>query len=387
MDFTFYSAGEIIFGKNKLACVGRLAQRFGKRAMLCVRGNSMEEQGILAAACDSLDKQKIDYFIFSLPDGEPVLADIDSGTERARKENPDMIIGLGGGSTVDTAKAISGLATNPGCVEDYLEGVGKGKSIEKPSLPNIAVPTTSGTGAEVTKNAVISSREKKYKKSIRSPFLIPDIALLDPLVTLSVPPQITAETGMDALTQLIESYISKKAQPIPRALAIYGIRIAGRFLKRAVCDGSDQEAREGMMLASLMSGLALANSGLGAAHGIAAALGAVAQIPHGRACAVLLPLVLLVNKPACSVALTEIGQAFGLESDKNREITAQSCIDFVAALCIEIGIPQKLEPGEIDEKSIPQLVSASRGSSMKGNPVDLDDRQIEDILRRIVQNP
>ena len=383
MDFTFYTAGEIIFGRGKLGLIGEVAARFGRRAMLCTRGQSLREHSYVARIEEALTEKNITCFEFNLPSREPTVSDVDQGAEIAREREPDLIIGLGGGSAIDTAKAISGLATNPGSVADYLEGVGRGWQIEKPSLPYIAVPTTAGTGSEVTKNAVISSDGREFKKSIRSPHLIPDVALLDPELTISVPPQITAETGMDALTQLIESYVSRKAQPIPRALSIYGVRLVGRFLRRAVKDGRDVEAREGMLLASLLSGMALANSGLGAAHGVAAALGALAHVPHGRACAVLLPPVMRLNSSRCTSDFAEIARALEI-AGSSEEALAQGLVTFVEQLNADIGIPQRFSQSEVDPSLLPALVKASYGSSMKGNPIPLGDEEIERLIREVL---
>lgn len=386
MDFTFYTAGEIIFGNGKISSVGEIAARFGSKAMICTRGTSMEKYGALEKVRASLAVRKINSFVFNLPAHEPTVSEIDRGAEKARSEKPDVVIGLGGGSTIDTAKAVSGLATNPGSVADYLEGVGRGWTITAPSLPYIAIPTTAGTGSEVTKNAVISSDNNAFKKSIRSPHLIPNIALLDPELTLSVPTHITAETGMDALTQLIESYVSAKAQPIPQALAIYGIRLAGKYLHRAVQHGSDIEAREGMLLASLLSGLALANSGLGAAHGIAAALGALAGIPHGKACAILIPHVMRVNLPHCIEGFATIAGALDDNVEGTTDEKANRAVEIVSSLRESVGIPRKLSAEEIDPKLIPELVRNSRGSSMRGNPVKLCDEEIESIIRTVISN-
>ena len=385
MDFTFYSAGEIIFGCGKIDDIGKVASRFGRKAMICLRGSSVERHGILDRVRLSLSRSGVDCFVERFPSGEPVVSDIDQGALAAREKQPNAIIGVGGGSTIDTAKAISAMATHDGSVADYLEGVGRGWTLSKPTLPYIAVPTTAGTGAEVTKNAVIASREGKYKKSLRSAFLLPDVALLDPELSLTVPPDITAETGMDALTQLIESYVSVKAQPIPGALAIYGIKLCGQYLERAVRHGADdKEAREGMMLASLLSGLALANSGLGAAHGIAAALGALADVPHGRACAVLLPGVMRLNLPHVTKQFAEIGRRLGLKDRQNERLSAEETVEYVELLCRKIAIPPRLElKGQYDQL-IPHLVAGSQGSSMEGNPVVLSQEQIESVIRSIL---
>jgi alcohol dehydrogenase class IV len=384
MNFTFYTAGEIIFAAGKISELGAISRRFGSKVMICVRGSSMEKYGVLESACRNLAASQVAYSVLTLPEGEPDVTDIDAGAERARAEKPDAIVGLGGGSTIDSGKAISGLVTNPGSVIDYLEGVGQCLEITQPALPYIAIPTTAGTGSEATKNAVISSKTGKFKKSMRSAHLLPRVALLDPELTLSLPSKVTAETGLDALTQLIEAYVSAKSQPIPDALTVYGIRLVGRYLKRAVQNSADLQAREGMMLAALLSGISLANAGLGAAHGIAAALGAVCGISHGRACAMLLPVVMRANQSACIERFADIAEALSGAHESNQSIAAEKAVTFVEKLCLEVGIPAQFAAGEVKEKDLPELVAASFGSSMKGNPLSLSKEQVEGIIRTLL---
>lgn len=385
MNFTFYTAGEIVFAPGKISSVGELSKRFGRKAMIVTRGYSIRSNGYLLSVENALSAENMRFFHLNFSSGEPTVSDVNKGAKIARKEKPDLIIGIGGGSTIDVAKAISGMATNPGNIEDYLEGVGKGLSVTIPSIPFIAVPTTSGTGSEVTKNAVISSDTPGYKKSIRSPFLIPNIALLDPELTVSVPAHTTAETGMDALTQLLESFVSAKKQPIPQALSLYGIKLAFKYLLRAVENPADIKAREGMMLSSLLSGICLANSGLGAAHGIAAALGALAFIPHGKACAMLIPKVMRINLSHCIGDFAEIATAInighGLADDKK----ADKVVLAVESLSNNIGIPTHFSSEELGPELVPNLVSGAQGSSMKGNPVKLTNQQIESIIKSIME--
>ena len=380
MNFSFYSAGEIVFGCGEFDKIGKIATRFGRKVLVVLRGQAMHRFGIYERLALQLKSADVEFVTYDGPGGEPEAADIDRGAEMARTENVELVIAVGGGSTIDTGKAISAMVTNNGSVSDYLEGVGRGWTITKPTLPFIAVPTTSGTGTEVTKNAVISSREQKFKKSIRSSFMIPNVALLDPELTISLPAKQTAECGMDALTQLVEAYVSKKSQPIPDALSIYGIRIAGRYLARAVLSGSDIEAREGMMLASLLSGLALANSGLGAAHGIAAALGATCQVSHGLACAMLLPSVMEINLETNIQKFADIGRALLNQYIEDSVEAANTAVESVKQLSRQIGIPTRLSEIGIHRKDIPEIISGSGGSSMKGNPKELSDKEIEQIL-------
>jgi alcohol dehydrogenase class IV len=316
-------------------------------------------------------------------DGEPTVVDVDQGAELAREYKPDVVIGLGGGSSMDTAKAIAVMMVHPGSVADYLEGVGSGQ-ITHPGIPFIAIPTTAGTGAEVTKNAVITGSAQKYKKSLRSEHLVARVALLDPELTVSLPGPLTAETGMDAYTQLIESYISLKAQPIPQALALYGVPLVDKYLGTAVRHGSDLEAREAMLLAGLLSGIALANSGLGAAHGIAAALGAVCGIPHGRACAMLLPKVLEFNLPSCITPYCQLyGQLTTFTVDSELA-AAEAFVNRVERLSRDIGIPQSFTPAELPVDKVPEVAAASFGSSMSGNPVKMEEHDIEKLIRKLI---
>lgn len=384
MNFEFYTANRIIFGENSLDKIREVAPEMGKRALIVLGGGSLRKCGMVDKLIDILKGIGIEYFFYEGIDREPEVETIDNGVKIALDNKVDLVIGMGGGSVVDTGKAISGLCTNSGSVLSYLEGVGEGKKITKPSLPYIAIPTTSGTGAEVTKNTVIRSGKMKFKKSIRSFHLIPDIAIVDPMLTLSMPPDVTASCGMDALTQLIEPYVSKKSQPFTDALSIYGIPYIARSLAKAVKDGSDIKSRTDMSLGSLLSGCALANSGLGAAHGIAASLGAHFGVPHGLACGIMLPYVMEINMPSNIKKFADIGEALtGVRfDDENKAATAG--IEFVKSLSEKIGIPVNLKGYGIEKKDLPALVRSSHGSSMRGNPVELLDDQIMELLERLI---
>ncbi len=383
MDFTFHTVNEIVFGRGRLQELPRLAASFGQKVLICLRGEHFIHSGALQKLEADFTAAHLEINLFKLPDGEPTIEDVRIGVTTIHQTEAEVVVAIGGGSCIDTAKAMAALATNPGEVSEYLEGIGQG-IIRQPPLPFIAVPTTAGTGAEATKNAVIIEPKLRAKKSMRSPLLLPKIALLDAELTLSLPPRITAETGMDALTQLIESYVSAKAQPIPQALALKGIRLAGNYLHRAYVDGNDIDAREGMMLASLLSGMALANSGLGAAHGIAAALGALADVPHGRACAMLLPHVMRANRDVCVQRFAEIYYALSGEALRNDQLAADKAIAFIDQLVAELAIPRKLPSQSISKQLLAELVKASRGSSMKGNPRELADGEIEGILAELL---
>ncbi len=382
MDFSFYTSHEIIFGRGKIAELPEIAGRFGRRVLLISRGRFVQESEWMERFKQAMKSRQLEVLDHALPAGEPTVIEVDEAANLARDFYPDVVIGLGGGSSIDTAKAVAGMAVQAGSVADYLEGIGSLR-IDRPGIPFIAAPTTAGTGAEVTKNAVISGVVEKYKKSLRSSYLVSRIALLDPELTYTMPAPLTAETGMDAFTQLVESYISSKAQPIPQALALYGIKLVDKYLAIAVRHPDDPEAREAMQLAALLSGMALANSGLGAAHGIAAALGALCDIPHGRACAVLLPHVLEFNLPSCITAYSRLYSQLSDFTVDSELAAAEAFVTRVDRLTREINIPKSFSPEEVSVDRLPELAKASFGSSMSGNPVAMNDYQVEKILRKV----
>lgn len=382
MDFSFYTSHEIIFGRGRIAQLPEIAGRFGRRVLLISRGRFVQESEWMERLRQAMKSHPLEMVDHVLPAGEPTVTEVDEGANLARDLMPDVIVGLGGGSSIDTAKAVAGMAVHPGSVADYLEGVGSLR-IKKPGIPFIAVPTTAGTGAEVTKNAVISGVAEKYKKSLRSSHLVSRLALLDPELTYTMPASLTAETGMDAFTQLVESFISNKAQPIPQALALHGIKLVDKYLAAAVRHPDDPEAREAMQLAALLSGMALANSGLGAAHGIAAALGALCNIPHGRACAVLLPHVLEFNLPSCITAYSRLYSQLSDFTVDSELAAAEAFVTRVNRLTREINIPKLFSAEEAPMERLAELAKASFGSSMSGNPVTMNDYEVEKILRKV----
>ncbi len=256
--------------------------------------------------------------------------------------------------------------------------------IDSPSLPLLAVPTTAGTGSEATKNAVISSTNPPFKKSLRSDWMVPRAVVIDPQLTVGLPPAITAHTGMDAITQLIESYISRRAQPIPRALALDGLRRALPSIDTAFVDGANRAAREGMGYAALLSGMALANSGLGLAHGVAAALGIHCRVPHGLACAVMLPAALRANLDVRRADLASLWQLVDPETRLPQAEAAERFVAHISALTSRLGIPARLRDLSVRSDQLPQLVRASRGNSMDGNPRDVPDDELSRLLEEML---
>ncbi len=381
MRFEFTTANRILFGSGAFSEAGGEAAKWGSLALL-VTGKTASRADRLTGL---LTAQKLACIPFSVP-GEPTTSLVKTGVKVARQANCDLVIGFGGGSVLDAAKIIAAMLTNPGELEDYLEIVGGGKPLTHPAAPCIAIPTTAGTGAEVTRNAVLGVPEHRVKVSVRSEFLLPRLAMVDPLLTHSLPPAITASTGMDALTQLLEAFLCVKANPMTDAICREGLIRAGRSLQRVYEDGSNTAAREDMSLASLFGGLALANAGLGAVHGLAGPLGGMFPIPHGVICARLLPLVMEANLKAlshsnpASAALTRYEEVARLLTE-NPSATAADGLSWIHHLCQTLKIPSLREFG-VKPPDFPLVASKARNaSSMKGNPVPLSEEELIEILQ------
>ena len=295
------------------------------------------------------------------------------------------MIAYGGGSVIDAGKAIAALMTNPGDLMDYLEVIGRGQKIPNQAAPMIALPTTAGTGAEVTRKAVISSPEHHVKVSMRSPKMIPTVAIVDPELTLTMPPSVTASTGMDALTQVIEAYTSRKANPIPDVIAREGIIRGARSLQTAYQHGEDLETRKDMALTSLFGGLALANGGLGAVHGFAGPIGGMFNAPHGEVCASLLSFVIKANVETIA-QMDNMDVLMGRYQEIARILTGNpdasihDGVVWVSELAAKLNIPGLHEMG-IKKEDFPKIIEKSHASSsMKKNPVTLDEASLEAIL-------
>ncbi len=375
MRFEFATATRIIFGEGTAATLPQLARTFGAHPLV-VTGASPERAAALVA---ELSAETI-----AVP-GEPTVDLVREGARRAQNAHCDVVLSLGGGSVIDAGKAIAAIATNGDEPLDFLEVVGKGRAIAFPPLPFIAVPTTAGTGSEVTRNAVLGSPEHGIKASLRSPLMLPRVALVDPELIYGLPPAVTAFTGLDALTQLIEPYVSARANPIVDALCIDGIaRVAGA-LRRAYHDGTDREARRDMALASLLGGLALANAGLGVVHGFASPLGGGWKAPHGALCAALLPHGMAANVTALQArapqhpTLERYAAIARLLTGRN-EADAEDGIDWVRALCAELNVPP-LRAWGIAEADLPGVVEkAAHASSMQANPIQLTSEELIAVL-------
>jgi len=380
MDFTFFCPTKIIFGSGSLKNVGNSAAALGDKALIVCGRKEQEKLRNLNLLQEKLHENSVQTFLFKRRGKEPIIEDVDEGVEYAIKVNASIVISLGGGSSIDLGKAISGIVTNGGTAMDYIEGIGYGKMMDKPSLPFIAIPTTAGTGSEVTKNAVITSERHKVKKSIRSECLYPDYALIDPELTITLPPEVTAFSGMDALTQLIEAYVSKKSQPVTSALALYGIKLAGRSLEKVFKNGSDLSHRENMSLAGMLSGIALANAGLGAVHGLSASMGALYNVPHGLICGILLPGIMALNKKYALKDYSEIGEALSGERFQSMEEGAEAGIQFIRRLKKELKIDDTISKFGVAREDIPKIIHSASSSSMSGNPGELSETELEKMM-------
>ncbi len=334
MEFELLLPHQVVFGWGKRTQLGTLASAMGRRAVIVSGSRTLREGVYWKELTESLAEANLEIACEIEANREPTINDVDSATKQilACKDRPDLVIGIGGGAALDLAKAISAMTTNQqgSSVKDFLEGVGTGLQISNAPLQMLAVPTTSGTGSEATKNAVISVDDPPCKKSLRAPQMIPDAILIDPELTVSNPAEITASSGMDAITQLIESYISNRATPLTQALCLEGLKLAIPNLPKAYDDGTHQEARSSMAYAAFLSGVALANSGLGMAHGVAAALGAQCDVPHGLACATLLPIALKTNQTVSRKQQTALGKLFAKNPHLSKADAIEASIQKVA---------------------------------------------------------
>ena len=380
MRFEFATATRIIFGPGTLSEAGSLVAPWGRKALV-VTGRHPERAQFLRKR---LEEAGVGSEVFAI-DGEPTVSAVGSAVKAARSFEAGFVVGFGGGSAIDAAKAVAGLLTNPGNLSDYLEVVGGGHPLSKPAAPWIAIPTTAGTGAEVTRNAVLGVPERGVKVSLRSPHLLARIALVDPELTLGLPPAVTAATGMDALTQLIEAYVCNRANPMTDALCAAALPRSARALPLAWSNPGDLGARTDLALASLWSGLALANAGLGAVHGFAAPIGGLYPAPHGAACAILLAPVMEMNLRVARAGATgsatvdrygEVARWLTGRSDASADDGVAWVRELVASLHIPRLAAHGVKPGSVAEI----VVRAKSASSMKANPVALNDLQLADIL-------
>jgi alcohol dehydrogenase class IV len=395
MRFEFATAGRIIAGAGRVAELPEVLAGLGSRVLVCTGANAARHAGLLASL--TLPTAVLEVA------AEPTVGLARAGVAAAREHGADIVAAIGGGSVIDAGKAVAMLLGNGGDPLDYLEVIGSGRAITRPAVPCIAVPTTAGTGAEVTANAVLASPEHRVKASLRSPLMIPRIALVDPQLTVSCPPPVTAASGLDALTQCLEPLVSPRASPLTDGLASEGLRRAAAGLRAAYADGEDLAARAEMATCALLGGMALANAKLGAVHGLAGVIGGIADVPHGIACATLLAPVIEANMQALrsqghggqGVQGGQGGQGVqGVHPALDRYARAARLLTGEPAASVQDGlvwIRQTLSllavpglatfgigPQHADEIAAKALTS----SSMQGNPVALSHGDLKAILLR-----
>jgi len=377
--FEFATAGRIVVGAGRAAELPDVLAGLGTRVLVCTGASPARHQELLAGL-------RLPAAVFGVA-GEPTIELARAGLAVAREHRADAVAAIGGGSVIDTAKAVAMLLGNGGDPLDYLEVVGSGRKITRPAVPFVAVPTTAGTGAEVTANAVLASPEHQLKASLRSPLMIPRVALVDPELTVSCPPPVTASSGMDALTQCLEPFVSVRANPVTDGLAREGLRRAAAGLRAAYADGADLAARADMAVCSLLGGISLANAKLGAVHGLAGVIGGTGQVPHGVACAALLAPVIEANLralrsgPAGHPALGRYAEAARLLTGAPGA-SADDGLTWIRETIARLAVPGLAAYGVGPDEAGRIAADAARSSSMQGNPVSLSDEELRAIVVR-----
>lgn len=374
MKFKFVCSPEIICGKGSFETLGEVASNLNGKNAFIVIDRALSNTPLREKTEEILESQGIKCVVFDKISPEPTTDIGNQACELARNHACDITIGIGGGSSLDTAKAVAGLITNPGRIEDY-QGIDK---LKFPSVPKIMVPTTAGTGSEVTFTAVFIRASEKKKGGINSKYLYPEAAILDPLLTLSLPPSVTSSTGMDAFCHAIESYLSKKANFFSKPISMEAMKLIWKNLPVAFSDGNNVEAREHMLYASFLAGVGLANAGVTAVHSLSYPLGGLFGVPHGVGNAVLLPFVLESTLPHIKNSIEEIAQSLTGE-----KMDATCFIKQLKNLEKSLGIPESLKNLDIPEDSIPVLIEGAMQVKvpLENHPVTLTEKDIEHIYQ------
>ncbi|MFC5699321.1 iron-containing alcohol dehydrogenase [Pseudomonas sp. GCM10022186] len=377
-QFQFFFPTLLKSGNGLARQAGQLLKPYLREKLLVITDEGLIKSGVLEGFFQSLADARIPFEVFSGVEPNPSTEVLDQAVAVLKASGCDAVIGVGGGSSIDTAKGVAAMATNPGSILDY-EGYDR---LPNAPLPIFAIPTTSGTGSECTASTVFTNRQTLFKTVIVSPRLFPRLAILDAELTWKLPPAITAATGMDALTHAIESYVSRQANPISQALAIQAIRLIGANLRKAYFVGSDAEARENMLLGSFLAGVAFSQSKLGNVHAISHTFGGVFNIPHGIANATLLPYVIGFNLPACPERFREIAIALGRDITGLDDLAAaREVVDFVVELNAALGIPDNIKDLGVSLDLLPQMVSDSmRSGNVLVNPRLTTAADVETII-------
>jgi alcohol dehydrogenase class IV len=377
MQFTIRSPREVIFGWGAISGLPKAAAAVGLRPLVVVGGGALRRAGTLDAILNGLASAGLEAALFEGVEHDPSLETIDRGREVFVRERCDLVVAVGGGSALDAGKAIAGLAGEAASTREFQDG----KPVPVQGPPIIACPTTSGTGSEVTHVSVLTDPSRRLKASIRGESMMPAVALVDPELTVSLPPEPTAHTGLDAFTQAVESYVSVGANPFSDPLALEAATRIGKFLRAAYRDGNARKAREEMALGSMLAGLALASARLGLVHGIAPPLGALYGLEHGRACAVLLPHVMEFNADASETKFAALARALGIAHGGNDTLAACRLIVWTRELCAELGCLAPFHTFGLKREDYPTIVEATMASgSTKANPRPVTEAEVVRLL-------
>jgi alcohol dehydrogenase class IV len=372
MNFELVFPRRILFGTGTFSRLGEVCRGNGRRALLVTGRSALRRSGRLAQAEEMLAEAGIAVRLFEGVENDPSLATCEHAIGAARDAGCDIVVAIGGGSALDAGKIVAAMLPQSFTIREFFRGE---RNLERPSLFLVAVPTTAGTGSECTRVSVLTDEETQTKKGIRHPFMAPQAALVDPELTLGLPPEVTAQSGMDALTQAIESYVGRNANPVSDGLALQAIELLAKHLPAAVEEGSRIENREPVALASLLTGMAFTNTGLGAVHGLAHPVGALFHAPHGLVCALLLPHVCEFNLPAQPEKFDRIAALIGCKS--GRDVPSA-----LFALNRRVGITDRLRKFGLEESAFPRILAESRSGSTANNPRPPSDADLAEILRR-----
>jgi alcohol dehydrogenase class IV len=378
--YAIFLPSNLIFGVGTVEKVGEKTKELGKSRALIITDKGIVGAGLLERVLTPLEQAGVQAHIFDQIEPNPRDHTVVKAFEFGKKKKCELIIGLGGGSPIDAAKAVGVLMSNPGPLQDYLRGT----AVKNPLPPLIAIPTTAGTGSEVTQFSVVTDTERSFKTGIGSPLLMPKVAIVDPSLMESMPPSLAAATGMDALTHAIEAFVSVNSQPFSDAMALHAIRLIGAYLRPSVANGSDQEARSQMAIASTLAGVAFSNAGVGLVHAMSHPLGGRFDVPHGVANAILLPFVMQFNLIARLERFGQVAQALGEKVEGLSTVGAgKKAVEAVRQLSADIGIPGHLSGVSVKAEGLP-LVAAdalNMKRAISSNPRVVKQEEIEKLYR------
>lgn len=379
-DFLFKMPTKVQFGIGITDQLGKTIKDMGFKKVFIATDGFLSKSFIMGKVIAALEKEEVAYTIFNELNSEPTVTQIDTASDRLKASGSDVVLAVGGGSPTDAAKAMCVLQTHEGSIADYL--FGGTKNVVNPTMPLLCIPTTAGTGSEMTGVAVVSDEARGVKVSVSHEYITPKLAVIDPALHLGMPNFISATTGMDALTHAIESYVSLNAEPISDALGIYAIKMIGQNLRKVIEDGQDIEARANMAIASTIAGVAFTNGGLGVVHGIAQSMGAVAHVAHGVANGLILPYAMKKNVSGNYEKFKDIAVALGEDvTGLTLEEAAGKSVDAVFQLAESISIPMKLSDVKITKEMFPQIIKDTMAYRLLAiNPVKISEKDVEEIL-------